>query len=61
MSIELMNHVCEFIETEIVNHHIRSLTVCWYGGEPLLQLEIIEILSRNLMRFCESMDVHSHF
>lgn len=60
MSIEVMNHVCEFVEKEIKNHHIRSLTVCWYGGEPLLQLEIIEILSRNLMRFCESMGVHYH-
>lgn len=33
--------------------HGTSLYVTWFGGEPLLNVPVIELLSRGLMRICE--------
>lgn len=55
-------HICEYmnkdIQKQIVkfvnNHadHISAFNVIWYGGEPLLALEIMESLSLSFIRIC---------
>lgn len=45
---ELIKFIENFLET------INSLYVCWYGGEPLLVLDIIEKLSERIMKICET-------
>lgn len=57
MSMNVIQQTLEFIKSEIKTHHIAALAICWYGGEPLLQLKNIEFLSRNLMEYCESAGV----
>ena len=44
---ELIAFVRQYIST------IKSLSVCWYGGEPLLALDIIEKLSEVFLKLCE--------
>lgn len=44
---ELIAFVKQYIST------IKSLNVCWYGGEPLLALDVIEKLSEVLLKLCE--------
>ncbi|NIM16405.1 MAG: SPASM domain-containing protein [Candidatus Aminicenantes bacterium] len=56
MSDDVINGVVKF-----VNHHIKTtvknLEVCWYGGEPLLCLDVIEKLSSEFMSLCKKNNV----
>ena len=36
---------------------IRHLDIVWYGGEPLLALDVIENLSKRLIDVCREMDI----
>jgi uncharacterized protein len=46
--------VYKFITSRILaNKRLKKLIVTWFGGEPLLYMEIIQALSKRLMKFCE--------
>lgn len=57
MSREILQQTYLFIEERVKKSRISDLNICWYGGEPLLQMKMIEQLSKMLISFCESRGV----
>jgi uncharacterized protein len=47
MQPEIIESILDFIETRAVG--LRSLDINWYGGEPLLAMEIIEDLTESML------------
>ena len=51
MNEEVENSIIRYIENSISN--IKSMNICWYGGEPLLGYESIKKISRAVIEICE--------
>lgn len=50
MSAEVQQAIVDFVTKSI--RQTRSLNVCWYGGEPLLGLDVIANLSEQFIKLC---------
>ncbi len=55
MKDETQVDILNFIESQI--GHLDSLNITWYGGEPLLELERILSLSKQMLRLCKKNNV----
>lgn len=53
----VQNDVIAFIKSILVENHISELNICWYGGEPILYVNIVSKLSTKLMAICSEIDV----
>lgn len=51
MSEATCQAICEFVKSQI--YRLNELHVCWYGGEPLLGIHIIERLSKEFIQICD--------
>lgn len=51
MGSEVEEEICKFAEQE--SGHIEKLVVTWYGGEPLLAMDVIESLTDKLKSICK--------
>ena len=52
MSKETQIGLLKFIQKNISKYD--SLHVGWFGGEPLIALEVVQFLSENMMKICEN-------
>ena len=52
MTIENQNALLKFVQKTISKH--TSLTIGWFGGEPLLESQIIKYLSENIIKICNT-------
>lgn len=57
MNKEVTNNLINFIENLIKNCNYETCSVKWYGGEPLLESEIIKSLSIDLIQLCEKYSI----
>lgn len=58
MSSDMVSEVCKFIiENAKKNRKIEKIGITWFGGEPLLHLDIIEEISRTIMCFCTEHEI----
>src|SRR3974390_329519 len=57
MSPEVQDSVVRFAKSQLERGGYRSLSVAWYGGEPLLKPELLYMLSRRLLELCEQLNV----
>lgn len=58
MSSDMVSEVCEFIiENAKKNRKIEKLGITWFGGEPLLHLDVIENITRTVMSFCAEHEI----
>lgn len=55
MSDAVMDATVAYVSTQI--ERIKSFHVCWYGGEPLLGLPVIEKLSKRFIELCDANQV----
>lgn len=55
MKDETQVDILNFIESQI--GHLDSLNITWYGGEPLLELERILSLSKQILKLCAKNNV----
>ncbi len=56
MSNEIMNYIIEYIKA-FSKSSTKRIDVFWYGGEPLLAIDIIDNLSKNIISFCNNHDI----
>ena len=55
MTDETQNGVIDFLKKNYSN--LKNLNICWYGGEPLLKLDIIENITQKIkMEFGEDLN-----
>ena len=50
MGMLVQDKILELVKKEI--HHIEKLVITWYGGEPLLAMDVIEALTPRLKKIC---------
>lgn len=55
MSIETQDSIIQYVEKK--SSTIENLTVTWYGGEPLLAMDVIENLSDKFLDICKKNNV----
>lgn len=51
MPIEVQDHIIEYVSKNI--SRFKSLSISWFGGEPLLGMSVIENLSEKLLDICK--------
>lgn len=49
MDEETQNNIVSFVEHHINEYKINKFSVTWFGGEPLLAIDVIESLSKKLI------------
>ena len=59
MSEETQNKVIGLIQAKI-DSGIKGLSVTWYGGEPLLAIDVIEELSSRIISMCDDAKISYH-
>lgn len=52
MTIEAQSALLKFVQKNIKNHN--ELYVSWFGGEPLLETQMIKYLSENMIKICKA-------
>lgn len=57
MSDEDCDHILKFIEKELTEILPRNFLIYWYGGEPLLALDVVEKLCGGIKEICEKLGV----
>lgn len=57
MTPEVQDRIVGIVKNQIKNKGIRQLFITWYGGEPLLALDIIESLTERLTTLCQENNV----
>ena len=48
MSYEVQNSIISFIK-DFINKGVKVIDISWYGGEPLMCLDVIESLARRII------------
>ena len=52
MTVKSQNAILKFVQKQI--HHHNELQVSWFGGEPLLEPQVIKYLSENFINICKA-------
>ena len=55
MSEQVQDKIIEFVKSQAKT--ISNLGVTWYGGEPLMAIDVVEKLSREFIKICEENDI----
>lgn len=50
MNVSVQNKIIEFVQKEIC--HVEKLVITWYGGEPLMAMDVVESLTPRLRKLC---------
>lgn len=51
MNDELIDKICYFVDKFLNEYSV--LHICWFGGEPLLSLDVVETLTRRIADVCK--------
>ena len=54
MSSEVIDKLIDFVKNKINNSKLKKVNVVWYGGEPLLCVDIIKKISAELITICNN-------
>ena len=57
ISIEVQEDIINFITKSIIENPIKELAITWYGGEPLIQQNIVFSMQEKIYNICESHNV----
>lgn len=60
MTIKTANNILSFIKNTHKKDKLNSLSITWYGGEPLLNFEIIQYLSQEIKEFITDNNIYYH-
>lgn len=54
MSVEVQDRILAFVRHNVESKRLTTVSVAWYGGEPLLGLDVIRNVSKGLTAFCDA-------
>jgi len=54
IAVEVAEYVCQQYQ---YNQNIKEINILWFGGEPLLYMDIIRIISHRVMEFAQQNDL----
>lgn len=57
MSLEVQQQILTYAQQFIQDHDSKFLTITWFGGEPLIAIEVIKRLSKEFLIMCENMGI----
>lgn len=58
MSSETAGKVADYIERQIQEAaHLREIKITWFGGEPLLMMSAISIISEKIIKVCDENNI----
>jgi len=57
MNEEVQENIIKFIEKNIKDYGVRKIKIIWYGGEPLLEKDIIINLQTRINKLCKKYDI----
>lgn len=58
MSSETADKVADYIEHQIQKAaHLREIKITWFGGEPLLMMSAISIISQKIIKVCDEHNI----
>ena len=57
MDEETFQRIVKFIELKKKEEKILNLSICWYGGEPLLYPNLLKDYGQRLKKICENLDI----
>lgn len=57
MSRKTQESLIQFVYEIIEKQKIKEVSVIWYGGEPLLCIEIIKILAKKIIKICKEKSI----
>lgn len=60
LAVEDAARLASVVRERLTSTSQRSLHVCWYGGEPLLNIDFIEAASPLLQQLCDGLHVDYH-
>ena len=58
MSLKVQDAVINFLKRIIPNARIRNLKITWFGGEPLLAIDVIDSLSKRMIELTNKWGMH---
>lgn len=58
MTINTADDILQFIENTYKKNKLNHLNITWYGGEPLLNFDVIKYLSQKVKEFTTKNNVH---
>lgn len=58
MSAECVENIKKFIKFNLKTKKSKSLHITWFGGEPLMGLDIIDQLSKDIIDFCQNNNIN---
>lgn len=57
LGMDVQNDIIHFISLSITKNHIKEVNIIWYGGEPLIQKQIIFSMQERINAICKSYNV----
>ena len=57
MSKEVANSLIKWIKNRIEKYNVKDLHLTFYGGEPLLRVDLIEYISSILKDYCQAHEI----
>jgi uncharacterized protein len=57
MNEQTINNTKKHIEKYLLNNDIKLLEIAWFGGEPLLEFDIVENISNFALYFCANHNI----
>jgi uncharacterized protein len=54
VAVEVAEHICKLLQG---NPNVKTLNITWFGGEPLLYIDIIEIISRKVIEYTQGNNI----
>lgn len=53
MKVETQNDIINFVEKSITDNNITEVSITWYGGEPLIEKDILFVMQEKINIICK--------
>lgn len=57
---KIINRIIKHVKKYLIDNHMTEYILSWFGGEPLMEPEIIASVSKELKGFCDNNNIKFH-